>query len=190
MREFAASIVNVLMLIAVIVVGVLVHQAGLTVMVLEMDGRVDKLAVAPGIQLYPKVAGVPWESPIVWGHYTVPRSTPLGAEHIFTFMGCIATAIFGGMALISLLNRKLAGAGRRAITMVALIWPLDLFSAILLPGPGVRQILFQDGGVALPPASIITLGLPPVPCFIGLAAVMLGLWALVLWSQYRRRARA
>src|SRR5262245_53216096 len=116
----------------------LAHETGHLLSVIILGGKINLIAIMPGIRLYPTLGLQTWEG---WGaivDYSLNNGTPFKAGFI-AFVGSGGTAILGYIAIAVLLAKKPNGLAQFAWLTAALLCVWDIIAYSVFPELGLRH---------------------------------------------------
>jgi hypothetical protein len=169
------------LILLVAIGGLFLHEAGHGLAALLLGGRITLLRVMPGIQLFPKIALVPWKGNVA----AIGIDLPAGTTRQYAFvalMGSSLTFLLGLAAGLSLLLFKPTGWLRVLFVITALALPLDMITYSIFPVLGLRHWILFGGKKPEPLMGAVGLGVPPAVYYTVLALV-----SVVYYVELARR---
>jgi hypothetical protein len=173
-------------LLAVVLSGLVLHEAGHIVFCLLFGGKIESLAILPGIQLYPHFSRLPWDG---WlANITFQPPTLRWQHGLVLFMGSGTTALLGCCALALLYTLKPSGLSRLFWLATAVLFNMDIIAYSIFPIFGMRHWLFIGGSRPEPLTGVLGMGLSQEAYFILLASYTIVLSVLILrgYRQIRK----
>jgi hypothetical protein len=171
---------------AIALLRLLAHELGHLLSVIIIGGKINLIAIMPGIRLYPTLGLQTWGG---WGaiiDYSLNNGTPSQAGFI-AFIGSGATAILGYGAIAVLLARKPHGLAQFAWLTAALLFVWDIIAYSIFPELGLRHWILIGQRVPEPLIGALYMGVPFKTYQIGLTLHSLISNGSILYYLFRIR---
>lgn len=189
MNRTKSSVVIAGCILGALGVGSIIHEGGHVLGATMCGQKIEAIAVAPGIQIYPVLQKRDWPGYATWIELS-PSEDESCNGWIF-LMGSLTTAALSYAGVIVLVLLRPTGLFLRLLMVFTAAFAADIVCYTFLPLVGLRHWIFFGGTQAEPLIGARAIGIPDVLFFSALAlhAVLVSIALAYSFKLGRARSR-
>ncbi len=181
------TIVYILVVLAIVALGAVVHEAGHAITAVASGSKIVSFGMIPGIQLYPEFKRIEWNRCIAYLEHT-GTSYPW-QRGLMLIMGAGATSGVGYLAIAGLFAFRPKGVVRFALLGIAVFYALDIITYSLFPPLGLRHWILVGGDYPEPVVGGEKLGISRPIYYACLAFHIVVYYGLIVFYLARKRCK-